>query len=117
MESNLQQTVAHLEDFKNGIEELLQPIFEVPHDQVLISHRRVEQGLITEVSQLAVGCTTAHPPIYDTPHGLEALLAAALPAAAFSHTFQRLERLRVMHWAGLDKERECAKPIGERTLG
>ena len=47
------ETRQHLEYLKEGEEELLQPIFEVPDDEVLICYVWVQQWLVTEIPRLS----------------------------------------------------------------
>jgi hypothetical protein len=47
------ETQQYLEYLKEGEEELLQPVFEVPNDKVLICNIWVQQRLVAEIPRLS----------------------------------------------------------------
>lgn len=81
-----------------------------------VRHRRMQQGLVAEVAELAAGSTTANPPVDHASHGLKSLVSPTFPSPSLRHTLQRFQCLRVVHWARLDQESKCTEPVGQCTL-
>lgn len=78
------------------------------------SERR--EGRRRDRPELAIGSTTADPPVDDAAKGLEGLLSAALALSTFCEGLEGVEGASVVEGTALDEKGEGAETIREGAL-